>query len=137
MSDPRVQLYSTYQHPLYPYWTGAPHAPNLIDVPLAPYSGGQALRAAVTQRWLPALELQRPQIILVSAGFDAHADDPLGDLRWSYDDYQWLGAVINELADTCCDGRVVATLEGGYDLHALARSVESFLRAFLGEQVPV
>ncbi len=137
IAEPRVELYSTYQHPLYPYWTGAPHAPNLIDVPLAPYSGGDALRSAVAQRWMPRLEQQRPQLILVSAGFDAHADDPLGDLRWSNDDYLWLGSVIDALARDCSDGRVVAMLEGGYDLHALSRSVESFLRAFLGEELPV
>lgn len=137
MGDDRVHLYSTYQHPLYPYWTGAPHAANLVDVPLAPYSGSDALRDAVANHWLPKLEQQRPELILVSAGFDAHAQDPLGDLRWSTDDYHWLGSVIKQVADECCSGRVVATLEGGYELRALARSVESFLRAFLGEEIPV
>jgi acetoin utilization deacetylase AcuC-like enzyme len=125
-------LYSTYQHPLYPQWSGAPRSPHLVDVPLRAYSGSEAFRAAVTEHWLPALERQQPELILVSAGFDAHAQDPLGDLRLGFDDYRWIGAVIRDLAAQCCGGRVVATLEGGYDLHATARSVESFLQPYLG-----
>lgn len=132
LEDPRVGLYSTYQHPLYPQWTGAPRATHLVDVPLRAYSGGEAFRAAVTEHWLPALERQKPQLILVSAGFDAHAQDPLGDLRLGYEDYRWIGALIRDLAEHCCEGRVVASLEGGYELHALARSVEFFLQPFLG-----
>jgi len=135
--DPRVTLLSTYQHPLFPGWKGAPHAPNLIDVPLPAHSGSTAFRAAVANQWLPVLERLRPELILVSAGFDAHQDDPLGDLRLRTEDFAWLGAVIREVADQCCDGRVVATLEGGYDLDALGRSVERFLRPFLGEDVPL
>ena len=135
--DERVWLFSTYQHPLYPDWAGAPEAKNLVDVPLPAHSGSTAYRHAVSERWLPELERLQPQLILVSAGFDAHMQDPLGDLRLNYDDYRWTGAVIRELAETCCEGRVVATLEGGYDLVALARSVESFLRPFLGENLPV
>lgn len=132
LGDERVCLYSTYQHPLYPQWTGAPHAKNLIDVPLRPYSGSEAFRAAVMEHWLPALQAQRPELILVSAGFDAHAQDPLADLRLSFDDYRWIGQVIRDLADECSQGRVVAALEGGYDLHALSRSVEHFLQPFMG-----
>lgn len=131
LDDPRVWLYSTYQHPLYPQWAGAPRSPHLVDVPLAALSGGDDFRAAVTQFWLPALERQRPQLILVSAGFDAHARDPLGDLRLGYDDFRWIATVIRDVADLFCEGRVVACLEGGYDLHSLARSVEFFLQPFL------
>jgi acetoin utilization deacetylase AcuC-like enzyme len=130
--DDRVVLYSTYQHPLYPQWAGVPHASNLLDVPLRAQSDGAAFRGAVTEHWLPRLEAQRPQIILVSAGFDAHAADPLADLRLSFADFHWIGAVIRDVAAQCCEGRVVATLEGGYDLHALARSVESFIQPFVG-----
>jgi acetoin utilization deacetylase AcuC-like enzyme len=125
-------LYSTYQHPLYPQWTGVPNASNLVDVPLRPLSDGTAFRAAVTEHWLPRLERQQPQLILVSAGFDAHAADPLADLRLSFQDFHWIGSVIRDVAAHCCEGRVVATLEGGYDLHALARSVESFIQPFAG-----
>ena len=136
-SDPRVTLLSTYQHPLYPGWTGAPDAPNLVDVPLPAHSGSTAFRSAVANHWLPALEQQRPELILVSAGFDAHQDDPLGDLRLQADDYGWIGSVIRDVAQECCEGRVVATLEGGYDLHALARSAERFLQPFLGYGTPL
>ncbi|MBV8062964.1 MAG: histone deacetylase family protein [Nevskia sp.] len=135
--DPRVRLCSTYQHPLYPYWKGDPSATSLVDAALPPLAGSREFREAVANRWLPELEHFRPELILVSAGFDAHAQDGLGDLRLSYDDFRWIGSVISQLAEACCRGRVVATLEGGYNLTALARSVESFLRAFLGEELPV
>lgn len=134
LDDPRVLLLSTYQHPLYPYWTGAPHAANLIDVPLKPYSDGAVFRAAVRERWLPALEQHRPEMILVSAGFDAHAADPLGDLRLQYEDFRWVAHLLRQIASHSCEDRVLATLEGGYDLTALARSVESFLLPFAGGQ---
>ncbi|MGQ0503161.1 MAG: histone deacetylase family protein [Panacagrimonas sp.] len=130
--DPRVWMYSTYQHLLYPRWPGAPLSPHLVDAPLRAFSGSEAFRAAVTQHWLPALTIQQPQLILVSAGFDAHAQDPLSDLRLGYEDYHWIGEVIRNLASDHCEGRVVATLEGGYDLHALPRSVECFLQPFVG-----
>lgn len=131
--DPRVLVCSTYQHPLYPYWESIAGASNLVDVALAPQSGSDAFRAAVVEHWLPRLEQFQPQLLLVSAGFDAHAADPMGDLQLRTDDYRWIGGVIQGVADACCDGRVVAMLEGGYELHALARSVESFLLPFVGE----
>lgn len=131
-ADPRVWMYSTYQHALYPHWRGAPDAPHLVDAPLRAGAGGEAFRAAVTQHWLPALERQRPELIVVSAGFDAHADDPLADTRLRTEDYHWIGTVLRDVAAECCPGRIVATLEGGYDLHALARSVEAFNQPFIG-----
>ncbi|HZR34651.1 MAG TPA: histone deacetylase family protein [Nevskia sp.] len=134
--DPRVRLCSTYQHPLYPYWKGDAAATSLVDAALPPLAGSHEFRHAVAARWLPELERFRPQLILVSAGFDAHAQDGLGDLRLNYGDFHWIGSVISQLAEACCGGRVVATLEGGYNTTALARSVESFLRAFLGEELP-
>ncbi|MGQ0696674.1 MAG: histone deacetylase family protein [Panacagrimonas sp.] len=134
--DARVLMCSTYQHPLYPFWAGAPDAGNLVDVPLRAHAGSAAFRAAVTEKWLPRLESFQPELLLVSAGFDAHAQDPLADLRLSTDDFRWIGAVIQGVAEACCQGRVVATLEGGYHLDALARSVCAFLRPFLGEDLP-
>ncbi len=130
--DPRVLLLSTYQHPLYPNWTGIADAPHVVDVPLRAHADGPAFRAAVVQHWLPALERHRPELLLVSAGFDAHADDPLGDLRLRYEDYRWVSNLIRDVAAATAKGRVVATLEGGYDLPALARSVEAFLTPYLG-----
>jgi acetoin utilization deacetylase AcuC-like enzyme len=132
--DPRVLLLSSYQHPLYPYWTGAPEAPNLVDVPLPAYTRGEAFRDAVARAWLPGLERQRPQMIFVSAGFDAHAADPLADLRLNYEDYRWLGALIRDVAAATAGQRVVAMLEGGYELTALARSVEAFVSPFVGAE---
>lgn len=132
LDEPRALLLSTYQHPLYPYWSGVLHAQNLVDVPLKPYTDGPAFRAKVVEHWLPALEAQRPEMLLVSAGFDAHVADPLGDLRLQYGDFQWLGTLIRDIAAVTAQGRVLATLEGGYDLTALARSVESFLTPFVG-----
>jgi len=129
--DERVKLYSTYQHPLYPYWESRSDADNLVDVALPPGADSQEFRAAVSACWLGAMMQQKPQMILVSAGFDAHAEDPLGDLRLGYDDYSWVAAQIQQIAENCCPGRVVAMLEGGYSLHALPRSVERFLQPFL------
>jgi acetoin utilization deacetylase AcuC-like enzyme len=133
-NDKRVLMLSSYQHPLYPNWTGAPEADNLVDVPLPAYTRGDAFRAAVASAWIPALERVRPQMIFVSAGFDAHAADPLADLRLNYDDYHWLGALIRDVAAATAEQRVVAMLEGGYDLTALARSVEAFVSPFLGAE---
>jgi acetoin utilization deacetylase AcuC-like enzyme len=135
--DERVWLYSTYQHPLYPDWQGRPGCPNLIDLALPPGAGSAEFRAAVTAGWLGTLRQQQPELILVSAGFDAHAEDPLGDLRLTYDDYSWIGAEIQKAAEDCCPGRVVAMLEGGYSLHALARSVERFLQPYLSGDLPL
>lgn len=134
--DSRVLVCQTYQHPLYPHWAGAPHAPNLVDVPLKAYSGSAAFRAAVTDHWLPRLETFQPELIFVSAGFDAHELDPLAQLRFTTDDYRWVASVIQGVAEACCQGRVVALLEGGYQLDALARSVSAFLQPFLGEDLP-
>ena len=131
--DPRILLLSTYQDPLYPHWRGAPQHANLIDVPLPALCSGAAFRAAVTTHWLPALAQQQPELILVSAGFDAHTADPLADLRLRTDDYRWLGALIRDAAMATAQGRVLVTLEGGYDLDALAASVEAFIMPFIGD----
>ncbi len=130
--EPRVLLCSTYGHPLYPYWEGNGDSRSLVDVPLPPYTASTAFRTAVTQHWLPRLEAFRPELLLVSAGFDAHGADTLGNMRLGYDDYRWLGELCQQLAETSCEDRIVAMLEGGYDLTALARSVEAFLQPFMG-----
>lgn len=135
LNNPHVLVLSSYQHPLYPYWTGAPEAMNLVDVPLRPFTHSESFRQSVISEWLPALERTRPEMILVSAGFDAHAADPMGDLRLQTEDFRWLGTLIKELADTTAKQRVVATLEGGYDIDALSRSVEAFLTPFLGGEL--
>ena len=102
------------------------------NVGLAPYSDGAAMRRAVTERWWPALREFAPQMLFVSAGFDAHRDDDMSQLAWSDDDYRWLSAELAAMSDELCQGRIVSMLEGGYDLPSLARCVELHLRALAG-----
>jgi acetoin utilization deacetylase AcuC-like enzyme len=119
----RILMTSFFQHPFYPYsGTNAP-APNMLNVPLAKGSGGAAAREAVERIWLPALERYQPQMILISAGFDAHAQDPLGGLALVEDDYAWITRELQIVAARHAHGRIVSMLEGGYSLPALARSV--------------
>lgn len=130
--DPAVLMCSTFQHPFYP-WTGADsRAANMINVPLAAGSGGAAFRAAVETHWLPALHAFRPQLLLVSAGFDAHVEDDMAELSLVEQDYAWVTGAIKQIADRYAQGRVVSTLEGGYALSALGRSVAAHLNALLG-----
>ena len=95
---------------------------NIVNTPLPAGTGGRAFRRAIERDWLPALERHQPDLILVSAGFDGHRDDPLGGFELSDDDYTWISELIVAEARSHCDGRIVATLEGGYDLDALARA---------------
>lgn len=132
--DERVLFCSTHQHPFYPY-TGAPIAdPNIVNVPLSAGSGSREFRQAVLQYWLPALVRFKPEFIFVSAGFDAHRDDPLGGLDLSEADYSWIGGQIRNFADIYCAGRVLSCLEGGYNVDALARSVSAYISALDGLQ---
>jgi acetoin utilization deacetylase AcuC-like enzyme len=129
--EEQVLMLSTFQSPLYPYCGEQPRGPNIVNVPLAPYSNGDVLREAVTGHWLPALERFKPQLIFVSAGFDAHRDDELSHLGWNDSDYAWLTRQIVAQANRHAGGRIVSVLEGGYDLLALARSVEQHVRELL------
>jgi acetoin utilization deacetylase AcuC-like enzyme len=120
--DGRVLLCSLYQYPLYPDMNPPSVAGRIVNCPLPAGSGSDAFRAAVTQHWLPALEAFAPQMIFISAGFDAHASDPLAELQLTTDDYAWITDVACAMADRHAGGRLVSTLEGGYDLAALAAS---------------
>ena len=125
----RVLMASIFQHPFYPYsGTDAP-APNMVNVPLCQGSDGRAARRAIEASWLPALEAFAPQMILISAGFDAHRDDTLGGLALEEADYAWMTHRLMEVADRHGDGRVVSMLEGGYNLEALGRSVVAHVGA--------
>lgn len=130
--DPRVLVCNTYQYPLYPFWADSGGAGNAVDAPLHPRAGGAEFRAAVSAKWRPAVAKHRPELILVSAGFDAHRDDPLAQLNLLEDDYRWVGTQIRDWAEVSANGRVVATLEGGYALSALGSSVVAFLEGVLG-----
>lgn len=131
-NDPRVMVCNTYQYPLYPYWPDGGGAAHIVDAPLAPLAGGTQFRDAVELKWEPALDRFAPELVLVSAGFDAHRDDPLANLRLVEDDYRWAGLWIRDLAERHAGGRVGALLEGGYALGALGRSVVAFLEGLHG-----
>jgi acetoin utilization deacetylase AcuC-like enzyme len=121
--DPEVLMCSTFQRGLYPFLGDEPLGPNMCNVALPAYSRGEALRAAVEDHWLPALDKFRPQMLFISAGFDAHREDELANLGWVEADYAWLTARIVEVAERHAGGRIVSMLEGGYALDALGRSV--------------
>jgi len=127
----KVMLCSSFQHPFYP-GTGADSAnAHIIATPLKAYSDGHAFRAAIDATWWPALAEFQPQFIIVSAGFDAHARDPLASLQLHEDDFAWITERIRDVADEYAGGRVVSSLEGGYDLDALGRSAVAHVSALL------
>ena len=130
--DPRVTMVSVFQHPFYPYMGIEGRSERMVNIPLRAYSGGAELRAAVERHWLPALEAFRPELIFVSAGFDAHRADDMASLNFTEADYAWVTERIREVADRHAGGRVISLLEGGYELDATARSVEAHLRALMG-----
>jgi len=124
---------STHQSPLYP-GTGAADETgvgNIVNVPLRPMSGSAPFRLAMTERILPALDAFRPNLVVVSAGFDGHRSDPLAQLLLDEQDYAWVTDKLLEIAARHAEGRLVATLEGGYDLTALGASVAAHVRALM------
>ena len=121
--DPRVMLCSTFQHPYYPYSGADSGNDHIVNVPLPAMTDGAGFRAAVEREWMPALERFRPQLVFVSAGFDAHKDDPLAYLKLGDEDYRWITEKLLEVAGRHAQGRVVSTLEGGYNVDALGRCV--------------
>jgi acetoin utilization deacetylase AcuC-like enzyme len=130
--DPRVMMVSTFQHPFYPYSGVEGRSERMINVPLAAYSGSREFREAVDDAWMPALQDFEPRLIFVSAGFDAHRDDDMAMLNLTETDYAWVTRRIVDQSLRSAQGRVVSTLEGGYDLSALARSVAAHLRVLAG-----
>ena len=130
--DERVLMVSTFERGLYPFNGEVPTGPNLCNVPLEKYSRGDSMRVAVARQWLPALDEFRPQMVFISAGFDAHRDDDMAHLGWVDSDYAWLSREIVAVATRHAQGRIVSVLEGGYVLPALARSVATHLRVLIG-----
>jgi acetoin utilization deacetylase AcuC-like enzyme len=126
--DARVLMVSTFQHPLYPYSGTNPRSDNMVNVPLHAGAGGPEFREAVTRRWLPALQAHRPELILISAGFDAHREDPLAGLKLTEADYAWVTRELMGVAAAHAKGRIVSSLEGGYSLSALGRSAAEHVR---------
>jgi acetoin utilization deacetylase AcuC-like enzyme len=126
--DPRIMMASFFQHPFYPYGGAQSDAPNLVNVPLPAYSKGDAVRAAVQEHWLPRLEAFAPEMVFISAGFDAHREDEMGQMGLVEADYAWMTEQIKAVAARHAKGRIVSCLEGGYHLDALARSVAAHIR---------
>ena len=126
--DDRVLMCSFFQHPLYPYCGAVPKGTNMVNVPVAPYTRGAAVRETIDAMWMPALEAFAPQMLFVSAGFDAHREDDLGQMGLVEADYEWITRRVVDLARRHAQGRIVSCLEGGYHLGALARSVAAHLR---------
>jgi len=131
-NDENVVMASIFQHPFYPYSGTDDPAPNMFNVPLAAGSGTRELRKAVTDVWLPALEEFRPELVIFSAGFDAHAEDDMAMLRFSDADYGWVTQAVADVAQRHSGGRMVSMLEGGYSLSALGRSAVQHIRVLAG-----
>jgi acetoin utilization deacetylase AcuC-like enzyme len=128
----RVLMTSFFQHPFYPYSGTANPAPNMINVPLAAGSDGAAAKKAVETEWLPALERFKPEMIFISAGFDAHREDLLGGMALVETDYEWITRELMALAARHSQKRIVSMLEGGYNLSALGRSVVAHVKTLAG-----
>ena len=127
-NDDRVLMVSFFQHPLYPFSGGTPLGTNMINLPVPAYSRGGAVRELIEMMWMPRLEEFKPQMVFISAGFDAHREDDLGQLGLVEADYEWITQRIKAVAERHAQGRIVSCLEGGYNLSALARSVAVHLR---------
>jgi len=126
--DDRMLMASIFQHPLYPYSGAVPKGTNMVNVPIPPYTKGMEIREMIEAMWMPRFEAFKPQMLFVSAGFDAHREDDLGQLGLVEADYEWITRRIKDVADRHAQGRIVSCLEGGYALGALARSVAAHLR---------
>ena len=135
--DERILMVSFFQHPFYPYGGATSNASNLLNLPVPAYTQGDAVRALVRAQWLPRLEAFKPELLLISAGFDAHRDDDLGQMGLVEADYAWITAQLMAVAARHAKGRIVSCLEGGYNLDALARSVEAHLRVLAGLDNPI
>ena len=126
--DPRVMLCSTFQHPFYPHCGADSGNEHIINVPLPAGTDGDTFRKAVTERWLPALERFQPEMLFISAGFDAHWEDDMAMFKLKEADYAWVTQQIKSVAARYAGNRIVSVLEGGYELHALGRSVAAHIK---------
>ena len=132
--EARALVITSQQMPLWP-GTGNPSETgahgNVLNIPLAPETNGATMRYAYQKQVFPRLRSFRPELIIISAGFDAHMNDPLAALNWETDDFAWVTAELCALADEICEGRVVSTLEGGYDLQALSESARAHVEELM------
>lgn len=123
---------STFEDKIYPFSGKRPRGKNMVNVALPSRSGGEAFRASVIEKWLPALDAFKPEMIFISAGFDGHREDDIGNLGLLEKDYAWVTQRIVDVARHHAHGRIVSCLEGGYDLSSLARGVCAHLRVLIG-----
>lgn len=130
--DDRVLFCSSFQHPYYPHTVPDQNRSNIIHTPMHAGTSSDEFRDWVLQQWMNKLHEFKPQLLLVSAGFDAHHSDPLADIYLDERDYYWLTSELKLLAENCCEGRLVSSLEGGYQLEALSRSVYQHIRVLSG-----
>jgi acetoin utilization deacetylase AcuC-like enzyme len=126
--DPKILMCSFFQHPFYPY-SGLEHSDNMVNMPMPASTKGDVVRKMITETWLPRLRAFKPELIVISAGFDAHREDDLGQMGLVEDDYVWMTQRLKEIAKESAGGRIVSCLEGGYNLSALGRSVVAHVKA--------
>ena len=130
--DDRVLFCSTFQHPFFPFTPVPPNNANRVNVPLDATATGEEFRAAVTDHWIPAIGRFEPEMIFVSAGFDAHVADDMSMVSLTDADYRWVAEQIVAVASGSASGRIVSSLEGGYETNSLARCVEAHIRVLMG-----
>ena len=129
--DERILMVSFFQHPFYPEGGSQSTASNLVNLPVPAYTKGMDIRELIEMMWIPRLEAHQPEMIFISAGFDAHREDDMGQLGLVEQDYAWITMRIKDIAKRHAQGRIVSCLEGGYNLSALGRSVEAHLRVLV------
>jgi acetoin utilization deacetylase AcuC-like enzyme len=127
IDDPHVLMCSFFQHPFYPY-SGLEGGDNMVNIPLPANTSGKIVREMISKIWIPRLQEFKPQLIMISAGFDAHREDDLGQMGLVEDDYVWITQQLMNVANQTCEGKIVSCLEGGYNLSALGRSVAAHLK---------
>ena len=132
--NPKVLVCSSFQYPFYPYRFQEIEAPNIVNTPLPAGTSGSSFRSAIQRDWVPAIEKHEPDLIFVSAGFDGHREDPLGQFELDVGDYAWVTELVCSIANDVTAGRVISVLEGGYDLRALAESVEAHLLGLMSNE---
>jgi acetoin utilization deacetylase AcuC-like enzyme len=126
--DDRILMVSFFQHPLFPFSGTENQGANMVNLPVAPYTKGMEVRELIEMMWIPRLEEFKPEMIFISAGFDAHREDDMGQMGLVEQDYAWITSRIKDVARRHSKGRIVSALEGGYSLSALGRSVEAHIR---------
>ena len=126
--DDRVLMVGIFQHPFYPFSGDQNPASNMLNVPVAAYTRGMEVREIIEMTWIPRLEEFKPEMIFISAGFDAHREDDMGQLGLVEQDYAWITQRVKDVARRFSKGRIVSCLEGGYVMSALSRSVEAHVR---------